>query len=52
MKVAVAALLLAKRNVNVNHKKSPEKFQSSNLFKLNRLISKSSMINKVIEVVS
>jgi len=35
MKIAVAAFLFAKRNVNVNHKKSPAKFQSSNLFKLN-----------------
>lgn len=35
MKVAVAAFLFAKRNVNINHKKSPEKNQSSNLLFLN-----------------
>jgi len=34
MKIAIAAFLFAERDVNVNHKKSPEKFQSSNLFKL------------------
>ncbi len=37
MKIAVTALLFAKRNVNVDHKKSSEKFQSSNLFKLNHI---------------
>lgn len=37
MKIAVTAFLFAKRNVNVNHKKSSEKFQSSNLFKLNHI---------------
>lgn len=35
MKIAVAAFLLTKRDVNVDHKKSSEKIQSSNLFKLN-----------------
>ncbi|SEM63960.1 hypothetical protein SAMN05421856_1055 [Chryseobacterium taichungense] len=28
MKVAVAAFLFAKRNVNIDHKKSPEKFRA------------------------
>jgi len=37
MKIAIAALLFAERNVNVDHKKSPEKIQSSNLFKLNQI---------------
>jgi hypothetical protein len=35
MEITIAAFLFAKRDVNVDHKKSPEKFQSSNLFKLN-----------------
>lgn len=52
MEIAIAALLLAKWNVNVNHKKSPEKIQSSNLFKLNQLISITSVVNEVIEVIS
>gem|GEM_PF-2560147 len=37
MKIAVAAFLFAKRDVNVDHKKSSEKFQSSNLFNLNHI---------------
>lgn len=37
MKITVAAFLFAKGNVNVDHKKSSEKFQSSNLFKLNHI---------------
>jgi hypothetical protein len=28
MEIAVAALLLTERNVNINHKKSPEKFRA------------------------
>ncbi len=35
MKVTVAAFLFTERDVNVYHKKSPGKIQSSNLFKLN-----------------
>ncbi len=35
MEITVAALLLTERDVNIYHKKSPEKIQSSNLFKLN-----------------
>jgi hypothetical protein len=35
MEITIAAFLFAERDVNVDHKKSPEKFQSSNLFKLN-----------------
>ncbi|MDR6406171.1 hypothetical protein J2W57_002745 [Chryseobacterium ginsenosidimutans] len=35
MEIAIAAFLFTKGNVNINHKKSPEKIQSSNLFKLN-----------------
>jgi hypothetical protein len=38
MKIAVAAFLFAKRDVNVDHKKkSSEKFQSSNVFNLNKI---------------
>jgi hypothetical protein len=28
VEITIAAFLLAKRNVNVNHKKSPEKFRA------------------------
>lgn len=52
MKIAVAALLLTEWNVNVDHKKSSEKIQSSNLFKLNGLISKSSVVNEVIKFIT
>ncbi|SMP31038.1 hypothetical protein SAMN06264346_11344 [Chryseobacterium profundimaris] len=52
MKVAITAFLLAKGNVNVDHKKSPEKIQSSNVFNLNQLISITSVVNEVIKVVS
>lgn len=52
MKVTVTAFLFTKRNVNIYHKKSSEKFQSSNLFKLNQLVSKSSGINEIVKVIT
>jgi len=52
MKVTVTAFLFTERNVNIYHKKSSEKFQSSNLFKLNQLVSKSSGINEIVKVIT
>ena len=52
MKVTIAAFLFTERNMKVYHKKSSEKFQSSNLFKLNELVSKSSRINEIVKVIT
>lgn len=53
MKIAVAAFLFAKGNVNVNHKKSSEKNSELKFIQIKLiLVSKSSMIDEVIEVVT
>lgn len=51
MKVAVTALFFAEWYMNINHKKSPEQ-RSSNLSKLILLISVTSHVDEVVEIIT